>query len=283
MTEWLGFPINAAAHGAALDRMTGFIHWGMAAMAVGWGVFFVYVLFKFRAGRHPEAIYQGAKGRLSTASEVAVIVAEVALLVVFAIPTWANWVRLPGPEASALEVRMVGEQFAWNFHYPGPDRVFGRTKPELMNSNNPVGLDPSDPAAADDFTTINQLNVQVDRPVVVHLMSKDVIHSFGIPVMRVKQDAIPGLSLPVHFTPVMTNPPDAKYPACAAKKSCWEIACAQLCGLGHFRMRGFINVHTAEEFAAWTAAQAPQPAAPAAPAAPAEPAPAEAAPPATGT
>ena len=96
MTEWLGFPINAAAHGAALDRMTGFIHWGMFALAIGWGTFFVYVLFKFRAGRHPEAIYEGAKGHLSTASEVAVIVAEVALLIVFAIPTWANWVKLPG-------------------------------------------------------------------------------------------------------------------------------------------------------------------------------------------
>jgi heme/copper-type cytochrome/quinol oxidase subunit 2 len=83
----------------------------------------------------------------------------------------------------------------------------------------------------------------------------------------------------VHFTPVMTTPADAKFPACAAKKTCWEIACAQLCGLGHYRMRGFLNVYTAEEFAAWSASQAPVPAAPPAPAAPAPVSP-EAAPPA---
>jgi cytochrome c oxidase subunit 2 len=278
MHNWFGFPLDASAHGPALDAMTVYIHWGMFALAAGWGTYFLYALFRFRAGRQPQASYSGAKGAVSKASEVAVIVAEVALLAVFAIPTWAAWVRLPGPDAGALEVRVVGEQFAWNVHYPGADGRFGRTDVELVSSGNPLGLDRSDPPGADDITTINQLHLEVDRPVVVRLTSKDVIHSFGLPVMRVKQDAIPGMEIPIHFTPVRSTPPEAAFPACAASKSCWEIACAQLCGLGHFRMRGFLVVHEPADFAAWLAQQAAQlpAAATASPAAPPAEAPAEA-------
>jgi cytochrome c oxidase subunit 2 len=270
MHDWLGFPLDASAHGPALDAMTAYVHWGMLALAVGWGTYFLYALFRFRAGRQPQASYTGARGTVSKASEVAVIVAEVALLAVFAIPTWAAWVRLPGSDAGALEVRVVGEQFAWNVHYPGADGRFGRTDVKLVSSGNPLGLDRSDPQGADDITTINQLHLEVNRPVVVRLTSKDVIHSFGLPVMRVKQDAIPGMEIPIHFTPVRSTPPESVFPACAAGKSCWEIACAQLCGLGHFRMRGFLVVHEPADFAAWLAQQAAElPAAPAPATAPA--------------
>ena len=96
---------------------------------------------------------------------------------------------------------MVGEQFAWNIHYPGPDGKFGRTDIKLVSADNPLGLDRTDPNAKDDITTINQLNLPVDRPVLVHLSSKDVIHSFGLYEMRVKQDAIPGMNIPVWFIP----------------------------------------------------------------------------------
>ncbi len=257
MNDWFGFPLNASAHGPALDAMTVYIHWGMFALALGWGTYFAYALYRFRAGSSPQASYTGAKGKVSKASEVAVIVAEVLLLAVFAIPTWAAWVRLPAPEAHPLEVRVVGEQFAWNVHYPGADGKFGRTDVKLVSSGNPLGLDRSDPPAQDDITSINQLHLPVGRPAVVRLTSKDVIHSFGLPVMRVKQDAIPGMEIPIHFTPVQATPPESAFPACAATQSCWEIACAQLCGLGHFRMRGFLNVDTAEQFQAWMAQQTP--------------------------
>ena len=278
MNDWFGFPLNASAHGPALDAMTVYIHWGMFALALGWGTYFAYALFRFRVGSSPQASYTGAKGQVSKASEVAVVVAEVVLLAVFAIPTWAAWVRLPAPEAEALELRVVGEQFAWNVHYPGADGVFGRRDVQLVGASNPIGLDRGDPAAADDVTTINQLHLPVDRKVVVHLSSKDVIHSFNLPVMRVKQDTIPGQEIPVQFTAIRTTPPESRLPGCAAGKQCWEIACAQLCGLGHFRMRGFLTIETQEEFAAWLAKQAAA-AAPAA-AAPA-PAPTPEAPPAS--
>ena len=137
---------------------------------------------------------------------------------------------------------MSSEQFAWNIHYPGPDGMFGRTEVTRVAADNPLGLDRRDPAAKDDITTINQLNLPVDRPVLVHLSSKDVIHSFGLFEMRVKQDAVPGLDIPVWFIP--------------NKLGDYEIACSQLCGLGHYRMRGFISVKTDADFKAWLAEEA---------------------------
>ena len=100
-----------------------------------------------------------------------------------------------------------------------------------------MDVDPNDPAGKDDVTTINQLRLEVNRPVTVRLSSKDVIHSFGLPVMRVKQDAIPGMEIPVHFTPVKTNGEEK-----------WEIACAQLCGITHYDMEGYYQIMTQAEF-----------------------------------
>jgi len=147
-------------------------------------------------------------------------------------------------ESEALVVRVVAEQFSWNIHYPGPDGKFGRTDIKLMAADNPLGLDKNDPDAKDDVTTINQLNVPVDRPVLIHLSSKDVIHSFGVYELRVKQDAIPGIDTPVWFTP--TRPGE------------YEVTCSQLCGLGHYRMRSYVTVQTADAFRQWLIDQAKQ-------------------------
>ena len=256
MTEFLArwMPVDASAHGARLDFWNGMIHWLMAILFVGWGIYFVVVLLRFRAGRNPKASHEGAKSHISTYAEVGVAIFEVILLIGFAIPAWADWIEPHAPGEDPLVVRVVGEQFAWNVHYPGEDGVFGRVGPELVDTaTNPVGLDRSDPMAADDIVTVNQLHLPVNRPVTVRLTSKDVIHSFGLPVMRVKQDLIPGMEIPVHFTPVMEMPEGER----------WEIACAQLCGLGHYRMRGFLTVESEEEFEAWLASKAPAPAEPA--------------------
>ena len=266
LERWM--PIDASAHGAGIDQIIVLIHWLMLALFVGWGLYFAYVLFRFRARRNPEASYSGAKSHFSSYVEVGVAIFEAVLLVAFAIPAWARWTAPPPAEAGSVEVRVVSEQFAWNVHYPGPDGVFGATDVNLLSAANPVGLDRNDPAARDDVTTINQLHLPVDRNVTVLLSSKDVIHSFALPVMRVKQDAIPGMQIPVHFRPVEVTPEEARFPACAATKTCWEIACAQLCGLGHFRMKGFMTVHTQERFDAWMAEQVARVMPPPAPAEP---------------
>ena len=126
-------------------------------------------------------------------------------------------------------------------HYPGPDGKFGRRDIKLVAAENPIGLDRTDPDAKDDVTMINQLNLPVDKPILVHLSSKDVIHSFGLIEMRVKQDAIPGMDIPVWFIP--------------NKIGEFEIACSQLCGLGHYRMRGFVSVKSQGDYDAWLASE----------------------------
>jgi cytochrome c oxidase subunit 2 len=209
----------------------------MLVLFVGWGIFFVYVLFRFRKAANPKASYTGAKGKLSKGLEIGIVVVEMVLLIFYAIPAWARRVQNFPSESEAVVVRVIGEQFAWNVHYHGPDGKFGRTRPELVSADNPIGLDRSDPDAKDDVTTINQLNLPVDRPILVHLTSKDVIHSFGLYEMRVKQDAVPGLSIPVWFIPNRIGE--------------YEITCSQLCGLGHFRMRGFVTIQSQADFTKW--------------------------------
>jgi cytochrome c oxidase subunit 2 len=237
MLNYLGLPIAASTHAGEIDQMIVLVHWLMAIMFVGWGLFFIYVLFRFRKGANPKASYTGAKGKISKGTEVAVAIVEVILLVFYAIPAWTKRVKALPSESEAVVVKVVGEQFAWNVQYPGPDGKFGRTDVKLVAADNPLGLDRRDPAAKDDITTINQLNLPIDRPVLVHLMSKDVIHSFGLYEMRIKQDAIPGMSIPVWFIPNRAGQ--------------YEIACSQLCGLGHFRMRGFITIQSQADYQKW--------------------------------
>jgi cytochrome c oxidase subunit II len=249
MLSYLGLPAAASAHAGEIDHMLVLVHWLMLVLFVGWGVFFVYALVRFRSSANPKASYTGAKGKISKGTEVAVAIVEVILLVGYAIPAWATRVRQFPGENEALVVRVVGEQFAWNVQYHGPDGKFGRTDVKLVSAENPLGLDRSDPNAKDDVTTINQLNLPVDRPILVHLSTKDVIHSFGLYEMRVKQDAIPGMDVPVWFVPTVTT--DDMRQRLGKPDFDYEIACSQLCGLGHFRMRGFVTVQTQADFTKW--------------------------------
>ncbi|MBI1873236.1 MAG: hypothetical protein HYS05_05010 [Acidobacteria bacterium] len=242
----LGLPIVASEHGPQLDFYTALVHLLMLALFLGWGAYFVFALHRFSAKRHPRADYYGTKSKFGKQSEIVVGIIEVLFLVGFAFPAWAIRVNAFPPESEATVVRVIGEQFAWNVHYPGADGKFGRTDIKLVDANNPLGLDRRDPDAKDDITTINQLSLPIDKPVIVHLSSKDVIHSFGLPYFRVKQDAIPGMTIPVWFKPTMLTP----------EGESWEIACSQLCGLGHYRMRGFITIMTPDKFAGWLKEQA---------------------------
>jgi cytochrome c oxidase subunit II len=250
MTEWLGLPPLATAHGGQIDNLIGWIHIFMLILFVGWGGFFLYAIVRFRKSRNPVADYKGVTSHRSTYLEVAVAVVEAVLLIGFAIPLWATRVEALPPENEALVVQVTGEQFAWNIHYAGADRVFGRTDIKLLDlQSNPLGLDRSDPAAKDDITTVNQLYLPVNRPIIVRLRSKEVIHSFGVPEFRVKQDAIPGLTIPIWFTPTVTT--EEMRTRTGNPEFQYEIACAQLCGLGHARMRGFVTVQSDEEFQKW--------------------------------
>jgi cytochrome c oxidase subunit 2 len=253
MLEFLGLPPAASSHAGEIDQMIVLTHWLMAVLFVGWGAVFLFMLVRFRRGKNPKASYAGAHGKFSKGVEIAVVVAEMVLLLGYAIPAWARRVKQFPAENEATVVHVVAKQFEWNVHYAGADGKFGRTDIKLVAAENPLGLDRSDPDAKDDLTDINNINVPVDRPVLVRLTSQDVIHSFGLYEMRVKQDAIPGLSIPVWFTPTVTTAdmrqkmgkPDFDY----------EIVCSQLCGLGHFRMRGYVHVLSAADYQKWVAEQ----------------------------
>jgi cytochrome c oxidase subunit II len=250
MTDWLGLPALAAANGAQIDNLIGWIHIFMFALFVGWGGFFLYCLFRFHRSRNPVADYAGVRSHASSYLEIGVAIVEAVLLIGFSIPLWAARVDHLPSESEALVVEVTGEQFAWNVHYAGPDGKFGRTDIKLLDmQSNPLAIDRDDPAAKDDVTTLNQLYLPVNKPIIVRLRSKDVIHSFGVPEFRVKQDAVPGLTIPIWFTPNVTTA--EMRTRTGNSEFQYEIACAQLCGLGHAKMRGFVTVVSADEFQKW--------------------------------
>ena len=152
--------------------------------------------------------------------------------------------RFRPAQANATVVEVNAMQFAWYFRYPGPDRKFGATNPELEDASaggeSAIGLDTRDPASKDDFVS-GVMYVPVDREVDVILRAHDVIHSFGVPAMRVKQDAVPGLAIHTHFTPT--------------KLGDFDVVCSQLCGLGHYKMHGIVRVVIQEDFEKWQAAR----------------------------
>src|SRR6266478_3861924 len=190
INELIGLPPNASDHGYQIDHIIEFAHWFMAALFVGWSAFFIYVLVRFRRSRHPVADHEGVKSGISTHLEFSVVLIETVLLIGFAIPLWAKRVNAFPDTKDAILVHAVGQQFNWNFHLPGTDGQFGRRDVSLVSNSNPVGLDPNDPAGKDDIVTSGELHVPVDRPVITELSSKDVIHDFFLPDMRIAADAI---------------------------------------------------------------------------------------------
>ncbi len=242
MAELLGLPIQASAHAWEIDRMIVIIHYLMFALFIGWGIFFVWVLIRFRASANPRADYAGVTSHTSSYLEIGIAVIEAVLLIGFAIPAWANRVNDLPPESDSTVIHMIAKQFEWHSHYPGDDGRFGRRDISLITPTNAIGLDRGDPNGADDIVSINQMNMPVDKPVILYLSTMDVIHSLGIAEMRVKQDAIPGMEIPMWWEPTV--------------EGSFEVNCSQLCGLGHYRMRGFVTVQSQSEFDAWLAEEA---------------------------
>ncbi len=247
-------PPQASAHAHEIDFVIRLEHWGILALFVFFFSYLVYVLLRFRSGANPAASYTGMRSYWSVYVVLAIALAEGVLLVAYEMPAWIERTQNLPSTSEAVVVRVVAEQFSWNVHYPGADGRFGRTDISLVAAENPLGLDRRDEAARDDITAINQLTVPVNRPVLIQLTSKDVIHSFGLNEMRVKQDAIPGSVTPVWFVPTVTT---AEMRSRLGRSDFeYEIGCAQLCGLGHYRMRGFLNVRTEAEYEAYLAEEA---------------------------
>jgi cytochrome c oxidase subunit II len=245
LTELMGLPILASKHGAQVDDLILYVHALMLALFLGWTAYFFYALWRFRKSVHPKADYVGTTTHASSYIEVAVAVVEGVLLLGFAVPLWAASVdKFPDPKNSTV-IRVVGRQFNWIARYPGTNGVFGKQDLKMLSSQNPMALvakDPvhkaEDPDGSDDvIIESSEMAVPVDKPVIIHLSSLDVIHSFKVVPLRVTQDANPGMSIPFHFVPTLTNT--------------YQIQCSQLCGNGHYSMKGTFKVLSQPDYDAW--------------------------------
>lgn len=243
--EWLApgdswwMPANAARHGGAVDaQMRQSLEW-MIALLVLAHVILLTGWLRRRAQR--EKSVRAGMSPWTTGAFVFIAVLFT-VLVMRAERLWAAN-RYQGASPDAMQVEVVGEQFAWYFRYPGADARFGAAEPPLVNAaeGNPLGIDPKDEAGKDDFVT-SELVLPVGREVDLRIRSLDVVHGFFIPAMRLKQNALPGSTLHVHFTPTATG----EFP----------IVCSQVCGTGHYRMEAKLKVVSQAEFAEWTAREA---------------------------
>jgi cytochrome c oxidase subunit II len=205
INRFLGLPEDASQHGASLDFFLELCHWFVLILFVGWSIYFIYTLIRFRKSRNPKADYVGVTSHYSTYLETSVVLIETVLLLAFAFPLWAKRVAELPSEKDSTVIRVVAQQFAWNIHYPGTDGKFGRRDAKLVSEDNAIGLDATDPDAKDDVVTMNQMHVPVNKPVILQISSKDVIHSVALKTLRITQDAIPGMNIPAWFTPVKTT------------------------------------------------------------------------------
>jgi len=239
MKNFLGTPLIVSEHGHGLDNLTWYIHMLMFALFVGWAIYFLYVLFRFRRTRNPQADHLGVQSHFSTYVEVGVAVTEAVLLIGFAVPLWAKSVEKFPPEKNSVVIRVTGRQFNWLARYPGTNGVFGKQDIKFVTGQNPLGLDMNDPLGKDDKKSegSSEIAVPVGTNVIIHVSSMDVIHSFKVFPLRVNQDATPGMSVPLHFVPTKVG----NYP----------INCAQLCGVGHSLMKGTLKVLPLAEYEQW--------------------------------
>ena len=258
ISKHLGLPINSSSHGLMIDSMIGWVHWLMLILFVGWGIYLIITITKFSAKSNPKADYNGVQSHYSQYVEYGVIIFEAFLLIGLSIPLYSQ-IKTTLPDNDEVHhIRVVAQQFAWNIHYPGSDGKFGKTNINLVDEeSNPIGIDRSSSFGADDIVSINQMHLPINKQVMIHLSSKDVIHSFGIPEMRIKQDAVPGMTIPFFFTPTLTTTDFLeKIKGSKREGKGYEIACAQLCGNSHYRMRGYVTVETESKFNSWLAQQA---------------------------
>jgi cytochrome c oxidase subunit 2 len=215
---WLHLPEQASTYAHEIDGIFHLIMWITGVIFVIVEALLLFFLWKYRHREGRQAHYTHGNNRL----EVIWTIVPALICVMLALVSRRIWTdikeRMP---KDAFEIHVLAEQFAWNIRYAGADGKFD---------------------TLDDILTLNQLHFPVGKPVVVTLSSKDVIHSFFLPEFRVKQDAVPGMKTRIWFE--------------GNRVGHWEIACAELCGLGHYRMKGFVTVDTPEDFQKWLAEQA---------------------------
>lgn len=231
--QW--FPPAASEHAPLVDRILVYLMITTGVMLLIGHLVLGYFVWKF--SRQSKVTHRMALPRFELTwpfaiGAVVALVAEAGVLGL-GLPVWDQFYGSEAP-ADAIQLEITAEQFNWNIRYPGPDGIFGRVAPELISLDNPIGLDSEDAASKDDLLLLAEFFLPVNRPVNVRLRSKDVLHSFYLPNFRVKQDAVPGMEIELWFVPT--------------KEGTYELACAELCGFGHYKMRGILHIVSDEEY-----------------------------------
>ena len=238
--QYWWFPVLASEHGGTIDQqivwtfvLCGIIFFA-AQIGLGW------LVFRYRA-RGQQAHYSHGSKSLEVVWTVATAIMFIGINLLGQ-KVWAERYFSSAPPG-ALQIEVVGQQFVWNIRYPGPDGKFGRTELKFVDdaAGNPLGLDDTDVDARDDIV-LPTMAVPVNRPVELILRSKDVTHSFFVRELRLKQDTVPGMVIRAHFT--------------ATRLGQYEIVCAELCGLGHYKMRSFLDVLSEQDYEKWLEEQA---------------------------
>lgn len=232
LSPWWWTPI--ASNWDYIDKTLIITFWITGAVFTAIVLFMAWCVFRYRHREGMRAAYQPENRKLETWLTVGTAVGVAAMLAP-GLYVWANFIRVPD---DATEVEIIGQQWQWNFRLPGEDGQLGRTDNRLVSFENPLGINPDDENGQDDLVIeAADLHLPVDRPVKMVLRSLDVLHDFYVPEFRAKMDMMPGMVTHFWLTPTRTGT--------------FEILCAELCGVSHAYMRGYVVVDTIEDYQAW--------------------------------
>ncbi|MCB2206079.1 cytochrome c oxidase subunit II [bacterium] len=235
MLDWL--PENVSIFGEGVDHLFSIIYYISIAIFLIVNVIYITFIIRYRRKRKGEKAHYYHGNNLLEFSWTALPFVLFLFLAFYSDGIWEDIKYSSKTPNADVVVEVMGQTYMWHFRYPGSDGLFGRRDQKFISSTNPFGIDPDDPNGKDDYTTINSMMIPVNKTVLVRLSSMDVIHSFFLPNMRVKQDAVPGQWVDVWFN--------------SRKTGEYEIACAELCGSGHYLMRATLDVTSQEEYDTW--------------------------------
>lgn len=235
--RWLvPLPNNVSTYGNKIDGLFWMIFYVTGFFFIITEIALLWFVFRYKAKENKKSFFTHGN-RLVEIIWTVIPGIILFLMAVYSAGPWAAIKKDMPNEKEAVVIEVMARQFAWFFRYPGEDKKFGGTVLSLVTGGDPFGRKEDDPNGKDDFVTMNEFFVPVGKKVLLKLQTRDIIHSFFVPNLRVKQDAVPGMVIPVWFE--------------ATKTGQYEIACAELCGVGHTMMRGMLTVQSQEEFNEW--------------------------------
>jgi len=229
---------DIAADWGTIDLTINITFWVTGFVFIACNLFMAYCVWKFRAKEGHKAVYEPENHKLEAGLSIFTTIGVIAMLA----PGLFVWASFVTPPENAAEYEVLGQQWQWQFRYPGADGVLGTADTEFVSETNPFGINPNDPNGRDDVVVNDpDMHLPVNQPVKALLRSNDVLHNYTVAQFRVKMDLMPGLTSYLWFDPTEVGT--------------YDILCEELCGIGHFVMRGSVTVDTQEDFDAWLAEQ----------------------------